>query len=96
MEQFAGIGNPLRIVLTPGLTVVDIGGGAGTDMLPTRKKLRGFSGRIDRLGPTTLPRLLDVPQRCRGSSFVTKTETLGRGLEWHATQERFASPARHH
>lgn len=44
-EAFSGIGNPLRVgALTSGMTVVDIGCGAGSDLLLAARAL-GSSGR---------------------------------------------------
>ena len=57
VESFAGVGNPLRMgSVAPGSTIVDIGCGAGTDLLLAAKIVgpRGRAIGIDMSGPMLL------------------------------------------
>jgi 2-polyprenyl-3-methyl-5-hydroxy-6-metoxy-1,4-benzoquinol methylase len=47
IESFAGVANPHRIgPIRPGATVVDIGCGAGMDLLPAPKAVDGQAARL--------------------------------------------------
>jgi len=73
VERFAGIGNPLRIApLAQGEVVIDVGCGAGTDLLLAARRV-GPQGRVIGIEPTPAMREL-ARANIRQAGFEDRAE----------------------
>lgn len=75
LSSFAGVGNPFRIGrLSPGETVLDVGCGAGTDVLIAARDV-GPEGRV--LGVDMTPAMVERAQQCLLTSGASNAT-----IEW--------------
>jgi ubiquinone/menaquinone biosynthesis C-methylase UbiE len=75
--SFAGVGNPHRIgPIQPGETVLDVGCGAGTDLLLAAKRT-GSTGRA--IGVDMTPAMIERAKRAAIKAAVWETVEIRRG-----------------